>query len=176
MKATNNLPLHPLSPNGEYKILSKQKKCKAIFFSVCFSFMSQDPWTSHLCIPRLLQQHWTEETTPTARGWLGWTGRQMGRKFLKRKAEQSSRSSFPWQQRFVQCIQVAKEDDDKRFKILDLFRMPYTFWSPRQSGCKTRWAANLTSRPLEGKVTKPLLTPPKHSCCFEVLLEVFQNT
>lgn len=60
-------------------------------------------------------------------------------------------------------IQAAKEDDDKRFEILDLFKMPYTFWFPRQSGCKTRRGANLTPGPLEGKVTKPLLTPPKAS-------------
>lgn len=136
MKATNNLPLRPLSPNGEYQILSKQKKYKAIFFSACFSFMSQDSWTSHLRVPRLLQQHWTEATTPRARGWLGRAGRQMGRKLLKRKAEQSSRSSFPWQQRFVQVFKQQRKMMTRGSRSLISARCHTHFGSPGSLGTK----------------------------------------
>lgn len=103
--------------------------------TVCFSFMSQESWTSHLCVPSLLQLHGTEEKSDRRR--LAREDKQIDRWkeiFLKgrlNRVQGAVQSSFPWQQRFVGYIQVAEEDDHERFKILDLFKKTYAFWFPR---------------------------------------------
>lgn len=138
--------------------------------TVCFSFMSQESWTSHLCVPSLLQLHGTEEKSDRRR--LAREDKEIDRWkeiFFKRKAKQSSRSCSEQLSMATEICGIYSSSRGRWSREIQnswslqediCILVPQVVWVLNKKRCKP-------DSPAFGRQShKNVVTYPKHACCF----------